>query len=420
MSLFHPSPDVHHPSQSGEPISFSEAVLDSSRAHRVVPEKYHELLDELLENIHAFCREFKIPNEALKNVDTFGDFLRASAIPQDKMAEAVLFFQQLEHLVTHKEPLREILSTHLQEAERLYHLQEQYAVQVELIKALGILNVRGDIKGVDGKSYPLPTVEQIAERLCDPERKEFFATKREQKFTKLLLVPFGMSLDSLIDFFKYFLLDYQKQHPEFALDIEEPVWVGDSYQDADADYSRGLRYFPRYIDGVEHQGRTKLQILEEQKTDSTGSISGWHILLLQAPHNNEELGFRRIPRSLRGDTEGGVGWRDDVESCKTPEEYFSMLETAKTDSYDEYFGESGMTPEDWIMAFMTHLEETGEPLDNFSNRKDCAGYLACMNQGYLFAPRWNQKEPQVELNCYHRLGVSGALDDTGMRLVVEV
>ncbi|HBK34019.1 TPA: hypothetical protein DDZ06_03325, partial [Candidatus Uhrbacteria bacterium] len=35
----------------------------------------------------------------------------------------------------------------------------------------------------------------------------------------------------------------------------------------------------------------------------------------------------------------------------------------------------GMTPEDWIIAFMIHLTETGKPLDNFGNGTESMSYF---------------------------------------------
>jgi len=34
-----------------------------------------------------------------------------------------------------------------------------------------------------------------------------------------------------------------------------------------------------------------------------------------------------------------------------------------------------MTPEDWIIAFMIHLTETGKPLDNYVSGTDSISYL---------------------------------------------
>ena len=34
-----------------------------------------------------------------------------------------------------------------------------------------------------------------------------------------------------------------------------------------------------------------------------------------------------------------------------------------------------MTPEEWIVAFMAELEETGKPMDNYQNGTDSIAYL---------------------------------------------
>src|SRR3990167_5770002 len=40
-----------------------------------------------------------------------------------------------------------------------------------------------------------------------------------------------------------------------------------------------------------------------------------------------------------------------------------------------YHGESGMTPEEWIVAFMAELEETGKLMDDYQNGTDSIAYL---------------------------------------------
>ena len=43
----------------------------------------------------------------------------------------------------------------------------------------------------------------------------------------------------------------------------------------------------------------------------------------------------------------------------------------RADSSSPYYGEFGMTPEEWILlAFMTHFDETGELLDAQGNKID--------------------------------------------------
>mgnify|MGYP001558664741 CR=1 FL=1 len=153
---------IHHTS-----VSFSEAFLDTSSARDALPEQYRTQFDELRGDILAFCKEFKIPVETLRSKEAFGAELTSKKIPPERMAQAVSLFACLEYLVTHKEPLKETLPEYLEEAERLYHLSEQYTTQVALLEQAGILK-EGKITGIDGRTYPIPTLEQIAQRLFEP------------------------------------------------------------------------------------------------------------------------------------------------------------------------------------------------------------------------------------------------------------
>jgi len=358
---------VHRPS-----VSLSEAFLDSSsRTRDSLPEQYRTQFDELRSDILAFCHDFNIPVETLRSKEAFGAELTSKRIPTERMREVVSLFARLEYLVTNREPFKEIPSEYLEEAERLYHLREQYNTQVSFLERIGILK-EGAITGIDGKNYPIPTLEQIATHLF--ERREVLSTKHDQGFTKLLLVPFGMSLDALQETLKQFLLFYRQTHPTFDLDITQPLWTWeDGYKGADTGNPPKIVYYPKRFDGKNHQGQTKTEILEEQAV-TPGSFPGWRIHLLQAPKDNLP-GFRGIPRQGQGKTQGEDSPRPDLEANKTPTEYLSLLQQAQDNPDSPYFQESGLTPEDWILAFVTHLTETGQPLDDYGSDKEGATYL---------------------------------------------
>ena len=402
-------------------VSLSETFLNissSDRARDSVPEQYRAHFDELRSGILAFCKEFEIPPSALSNKETFGVALasRKPPIPFEKMENVSHLFRGLEYLLTHHELWEdpEELQEAKREAEEFYELSKQYDAQVELLKQTGILHPRRErmtekaqrlssflqsllpfgkkkrpevketqeplcITGIDGKEYPLPTLEQIALRLR--ERKELLKTKREQGFDRLLLVPFGMSLNTLIDTLRQFLKDYKKVHSEFGRfnpsihdSSDKPDW-----DPVDTTWERSYMgnpsymYFPkRFTYGV-GQGKSKFQILREQTKDSLFT-PGWRVLLLQSPFD-EAPGFRHIPREGKGRVMGEKILRRDLVSNKLPEFYLSILQKAQEDPSSPYHGESGMTPEDWILAFMNHLKETGKPLDNDENEEESLSYL---------------------------------------------
>jgi len=407
MTLFGLSPKFPQSSENRESfsVSLSEAVLDSSscdRARVSLPKQHRARFDELRRGILAFCDEFHIPVSALSNKATFERELTSKKIPSPRMAEVVLLFQRLEYLLVHKEPLKEEPTESLEYAEQFYNLSEQYEDQVNLLKDAGILDKDDAMTGIDGQKYPIPTLEQIAEHLCSPEQKEILRTKHDQGFTKLLLVPFGMSLTTLISLFKLFLLDYQHDHPDFSLDDNEPLWTREEVtQGIDMGDHPELVYFPKSYIEEEHQGKTKAQILKDQ-TQDFDAVHGWRMLLLQSSDPGDPAkGIAPIPRENKREIRGKEMPRPDLKADTISDEYLSSLVEAKDDPTSPYYYESGMTPEDWFVAFMTHLRETGQPLDNHRNGKDSIAHLTgSFFPRLVYAPSacWNEDFHQAGLD----------------------
>jgi len=395
-----PFSESHQPSQSGE--SFSEAFLDTSSVRDSLPEQYRTHFDELRSGILAFCKEFGIPVETLRSKEAFGAELTSKKIPPERMAEVVSLFARLEHLVTNKEPFREKTSEALEYADRLYHLKEQYTSQAELLERVGILK-EGVITGIDGHEYSIPTLEQIAQRLY--EQREELETKHDQGFSKILLVPFGMSLDALCETLKQFLLFYKQFHPDFDLDITQPLWAWEGYKGADIGDPPKIVYNPKSFDPSHHEGQTKVEILEAQAENPDSSFPGWRIHLLQPsdPSDQESKGFAPIPRQGQGTTNGEETPRPSLEAGKSPNDYLSILQKAQDNPDSPYFQESGLTPEDWILAFITHLQETGQPLDDYQNNEESIAYLTGAFfpsiDGSAFVPcaYWRRHDRRVRL-----------------------
>src|SRR3989338_9567661 len=95
------------------------------------------------------------------------------------------------------------------------------------------------IIGIDGRRYPLPSVEDIAAEIR--ERKEWFAEKIPQGFTDLQIVPFALPLKRLINTLKKQLVKHHEEGKLYrtkknladpneplkvaGLDVNEPVLV---------------------------------------------------------------------------------------------------------------------------------------------------------------------------------------------------
>ncbi len=352
-----------------------EAILASSSSVRdSIPKQHREHFNTLRQEIIDFAQAHGIPRDTLNKPNALREAAKKLSIPD--LTQLATLLERFEYLLKNKEPMKEDLAEALEHAERLYHLKEQYDSQIELLEQVGILK-DGAIEGIDRNEYLVPTLEQIASRLF--ERRKDLKFKHDQGFTKLLLVPFGMSLDALMETFKQFLLDQKKKNPSFNLNINEPLWTWEEgYKGADTGNSPKLVYYPQSFTEKDHQGRTKMEILEEQArrrwtptsvgvTQGSGAgVPGWTIHLLQPsdPKDQDSLGFAPISRKGKGTPQWG---RYPLKANKTPIEYLSLLQKAQDDPYSPYFQESGMTPEDWIMAFILHFCETGRPLDDILN-----------------------------------------------------
>ncbi len=375
MSLFRPTSEISAtPTEVVPPVAdpavggrvqctseiLNEAMMASSyRVRDSLPEQHREHFNTLRQEIIDFAKAHGIPRESLTKPQALVEAAQKLSTPD--LQQLALLLEHFEHLLVHKEPAKEP-SKFFKEAERLYGLKEQYDFQVSLLEQAGILK-DGVMEGIDGEKYPIPTLEQIAQKLY--EQRETLETKRDQGFTKLLLVPFGMSLHTLMATFKQFLLDYQKIHPRFGLRTEDPLWVDKRYDEqTDVGASPLLRYFPKFLN-IAEQSYTKAQVLALQKQKSS-SVPGWRILLLQASEDEEEE-FAKIPRKRKGTIRGKKISRPDIETGELTGDYLALLVASQTNPSSPYYGESGMTPEDWIVAFMTQLSRVGRPLDSHQN-----------------------------------------------------
>ena len=411
MNFFRPSFDpscrdmrdesIPHPSATPTEVgvqytsaNLHEAMMDSvSSARDSLPEQYRAHFETLRQEIIDFTKAHGIPKESLSKPDLLREVTDKLSIPDlERLADLL---ERFEYLLKNGEPKKEELPKHLQEIERLYNLREQYTSQVSLLEQVGILK-EGVITGVDGHEYPVPTLEQIAVRLF--ERRETLQTKRDQGFTKLLLVPFGMSLDTLCETLKRFLLSYKQRNSLFNIDKDVPLgaWKEERHEGVNIEDSIDLVYYPQFLTKEGHGGKTKIEILEEQKYNRD-SFPGWTIHLFQPsdPANSDSKGFALIPRRGEGKVYGEEGLRFEIETGHSAPYYLALLEEGRDDPDFIYSQESGMTPEDWIMAFMIHLEETGRPLDNWQNSKES---ISCLIGSFSVS------DAKVPLTFWMRIG----------------
>jgi hypothetical protein len=270
--------------------------------------------------------------------------------------------------------------------ERELNLKTQYESQKATLESAGILErlTSGEmgITCIDGKEYPMPSYQEIMQWMRG--KKEILTQKKEQGFVKLLVVPFGMSLDSLTQEYGNLLLKHHTEGKLFAtkenqadpnealvpleLNANEPVWRWSDY--ANADVNGKLVYEPKEF-SESHGGKTKAEILQSRKN---GLAPAWRVLMIGANPN--------IPRASHGKEMGG---RKQFEANRTPNDY---LQDIGKGTYDH---ETGMTPEDWLAYAITNLQEWDQVIDDYQGNGSIA-----YNTGAYF-PTGN-----VPLACWDR------------------
>ena len=319
--------------------------------------------------------------------------------------------------------IKESLKTGESEREIEPSLQEQYKRQIDILGKFGLIEATESggwaIKGIDGKEYPLPTQEEIAEKM--EENKELVERKREQGFTRLLLVPFGLKLSDLTETYKKSILEHQAEGKLFgakkdpsdqgeelvSLDLDEnqPVWVWDKYQEADTNGS--LVYQPKEL-SENHQGKTKQEILGEQ--------GGWRIVLMEdmpnIPRENPETKGGRTQIDVKGSSiKKYIKRGEDIPS---PAEYLKALQQDST-----YKGEEGMTPEDQLMYAITHLEETDQVIDDYRGNGRASYQVGAYfpASGVVPSAYWSRGYRQAYLGRYYP---DDRIDDCGVRSAVRI
>lgn len=308
------------------------------------------------------------------------------------------------------------------ELEDKLKLREQYESQKKILIDVGILEQlssgKSGIKGIDGKEYPLPTYEGILERM--EKKHEMLMQKAEQGFNQLLLVPFGMSLNTLIERYKARLLIHHQQgkllgtkreltepDEQLALDTAQPVGMWSGYQQADAEGK--LVYYPKEF-SEQHGGKTKAEVIKEQ--------SGWSILLIEDLPN--------IPREGQAKTIGGRPQLDTVgssmrsymsagETVPSPSEYLAALQ----DDQNVYRFEEGMTPEGQLMYALKQLEETNQVVDDYQGNGRVSYQIASYfpASGYVPYFCWVRGDRRADLGGF---GPDRRFGHCGVRSAVRV
>jgi hypothetical protein len=347
-----------------------------------------------------FCNEAQTALAEIKSLKTEFDRVLEDAIRTGELERARTLRSDLESR------MRELRESLVSPVERKLDLKRQYESQRRVLESAGILErLPSGEQGIRG-AYPVPSYQEI--RNLIREKRDVLEKKAEQGFTKLLIVPFGMKLDDLVEKYKAFILKHKTESKLLAtkekdidpdeplgLNMSEPVWVWDEYESADENGK--LVYDPKEF-SESHGGKTKAEILAAADKLSPA----WRIIMIEVDPN--------IPRAGKGKPVGG---RPRIEANKTPKEYLEAIGTG------EYQNESGMTPEEWLMQAITTLEEKNQVIDDWQGKGSIAYNTGAYFQatGYVPYACWDRGDRQAYLS---RGAPAGRDDSVGARSAVRV
>ncbi len=232
---------------------------------------------------------------------------------------------------------------------KIEEIKKQYIEQISILRNTGILKKlssgKEGITDINGDECPVPSEREILRQFT--EKAEMVKTKVNQGFGKILLVPFGMSMEVLAKILGEQIMVHFNANKLFnkdghtpIVDRKNPYWLSNAYLLAEKE--NRLFYYPKSYNS-EHQGKTKKEILAEKS-----SAPGWQVLLI------EDIPY--IPKIGEGET---IGDRMQLEAgTLNPHEFISWQKANQI-----YDNECSLTIESWIIYCLTHLEETNKLID---------------------------------------------------------
>lgn len=233
--------------------------------------------------------------------------------------------------------------------ERYLHLTEQYENQIQALANADILEELSDgklgIVGVDGNEYPVPTLDEVYERI-DSRKIEGLKVKQEQGFTQLLMVPFAIDVSKLIKKYEEVVRTHKKAGTLKNVSGDE-LKILTSYVSPDISQN-SIVYYPQSYTGEDHSFNTKRDILSRKK-----EWGGWITELIEDR-----------PRLYRNEPMRPDGSRFpifDPISKPSIQDYQQLL-----NNNPDYRHETGTTLEDWLTYAISRLEKDGVHIDDYN------------------------------------------------------
>lgn len=234
--------------------------------------------------------------------------------------------------------------------------------QLPLSKSLGVI-------GVESKEYPIPTTDQLTKIF--ELNNELVTLKIRQGFDRLELVPFAMPIRTMAEILAKEIIWRGEAGQIFKtsqtpndlqtktrVNKEKHVWFWQTLLDGID--NEALVYFPSSYT-VNNIGKSKFEIISDPHICA---FPGWSIGLTES--------YTFLPKQGEGKT---IADRKQLEYGFSPNEYREIFKNA------QYFGETGRTIEDFIITFLSRLNEKNEVSNDIN---DCNA--AWLLGQYLKAP----------------------------------
>lgn len=304
-------------------------------------------------------------------LDVREEYLRTKNIAPDSRMKSLEKVQGLRDIYKNRNNLKMLLESLSGEFLLIPNFIRQYDSQYSVLKKSGLLKLLPEslswgIKGIDGREYPIPSKISIIKEIL--KNREKYELKVKQGFTRLQLTPFALPLREIILALEKSLLKHHKEGKLFApkvnptvldeqlpLDTSNPVRSSDGWWDREnnpyesADELGKIKYYPKMFIANNHGGKTKREILYDQRVKKASVFVGWKVLFLE------------YDLILKGDgklkTHGESLYAASYGS-PTPIDYLEKLQ-----SDAQYANEQGITNEDWLMLLMNSLEENNHVID---------------------------------------------------------
>lgn len=258
---------------------------------------------------------------------------------------------------------------------------------------------REGYKAIDGKEYPVPTYAMLQDyfrRRCEQDpvfRRKFV---QQYKHGIMLPVPKGAILQSFVESCESTIMKCSQEGKLASgeqtilscprKDTFRGIWLTNEYstegknnEDGGVPDETKLLYAPTYENGTIVGGKTK----EEYLKDST--FPGWDILFLE---QDLTIPAADVDEELR--TKEG---RTRLKADETPLTYMRKLQEE-----DQYAGERGMTPEEYLLLVQTIAATQGKVIDDYNNGGK-VNYLtgARFVSGRVPDGCWDQDDARMDL-----------------------